>query len=672
MRRLLVCCATVALGFLSADGSEIAAKWFRLVLKQCDTYKDKASQIRLSEWQLYDGDGAVQSSNLTPVEADPEAFDASKMAPGTCLRLTPYNGWSVNSTGYLFNGNVYAGGNFMISEIPLKSDKTNSMSVDDPATWSYVYIRLSDTAGNVSSYQLFVGESVWNTDCACVFWTLEASHDGKIWFVVDDHTSTKAVKPKGQKSPYNGGVPFELAPLVMPVVSVGGEDGTFFDVYADDALVEKRGEGALTAGYVRVSRLSVAEGTWIVENHDPVPVLSGVVSVGTDGTLQIEGAAQIGKLVNRGAVAVAEDGWLTSQPGNGETAYFHGGGIAGAGGIRKKGAGVLEMDGVNAYCGETVVEEGSLRLGSTVKRSPLWFRLILKKKYSVPSEASKLELGELALYDEAGVQQNLKLRTLESTVDDRLMGPGTCKVVTSYAVSGIPALFDGVAPKDSNGRFEVTGLPVGADKYCAMSPNDPSTWITITMRLREGSSPVEGYNLYLPHYNWSGHERTPSWWTLEASYDGAEWFTVSDVKGATSAGGHLRWFNDGEPFAVAGQEVASSAALPAASFLSVYPGAEVVATSPGAVISRLKVDCAGGAGTVDGFAFAPDGVLCLENISGLGAEAELPVTLKNVSQSANLATWIVCRGETVVPGAKIKLTDGKLVFFGGGMKIILR
>jgi hypothetical protein len=86
----------------------------------------------------------------------------------------------------------------------------------------------------------------------------------------------------------------------------------------------------------------------------------------------------------------------------------------------------------------------------------------------------------------------------------------------------------------------------------------------------------------------------------------------------------------------------------------------------------LKIDCAGGAGTVDGFAFAPDGVLCLENISGFGAEAELPVTLKNVSQSANLATWSVYRGETVMPGAKIRVIDGKLVFFSGGMKIILR
>lgn len=666
MKNKMLLGALIALVSICTSGAEISAKWFRMTFKEKISWDTgEANGFRFIEWELYDATTNQQSRGLTAVATNTVP---SEMAAGTCLVLTPYT-VTTSKVAKLFDGTKTGTDEFAITGIP-----KGAMSISDSSTWSTVIIRLRNDANPVTSYQMFAGRNNWNGSAGVIArWTLEASHDGVNWFVVDDHTSADVTRPSANNKPYNGGVPFQLSPLVLPVVSIDEDDASAYsDAYIDDALVEKTGVGTVTASDVRACRLSVAEGSFSVQPpQGESAMVFGTVTVSADAQLSVGGDAEVEKLVNRGTVSVAAGANLVSAPDDGETSFYRGGGISGSGGVRKTGDGTLEMDGANTYTGDTVVESGTLRVGWTHDRPARWFRLVLKAKYKVPGDASILDLGEFALYDTEGVQQNVGAKVVGSSTPARQMGPGTCKIESAYTSSGLAYLCDGTLPP-TDGDWQclsVTGLPVGADTYCAMSASKPETWITVTVRLRDDAAAVAGYNLYLPRRNYEGTIRCPSGWTLEASFNGEDWFTADDRTYVSSPGGNNRWYNGGVAFGLSAALPSGDGALPAGSALSVAPGALAVATNGVAALSRLRIDCEAGAGVIDGFGFAPSGVLILENDSALGVGVELPITLANITGTENLKSWTVWRGSTPATSTGVKLKDGKLVLYGKGFMI---
>ena len=89
------------------------------------------------------------------------------------------------------------------------------------------------------------------------------------------------------------------------------------------------------------------------------------------------------------------------------------------------------------------------------------------------------------------------------------------------------------------------------------------------------------------------------------------------------------------------------------------------------VISKLALDAASG-GTIDGFAFAEDGELTVDNVSG-SQSVELPVRIINATGRENLANWTLQRPGGASLNRGITVTeDGAIVLTPRGLAIIVR
>lgn len=657
---------------------ETSAKWFRLILKQKYAWSNSnASSIRLSECALYDADGVQQGTGL--INVDP-ATNPADMAPGTCLVSTPYTTTAAN-VKYLFDGTPTGDKQLGVNGLPTQSKEPYCLiSVTNSATWTTIVAHLPDSANPIVSYLLYVGHQNWyGSEYSVARWTLEASYDGVSWFTVHDQSKSDATKPTANNMPYNGGVPYVLTdPHVLPVLQVDSDVVNAFNLVAtDDVIVEKVGDGVVSStNGVGAAALKVAEGTFsVAPGEGRSAVMTGVATVAEGATLSVSGDVSLNHLVNsNGTISIAADTSLIASPIADETGFFYGGGLSGAGGLTMSGTGVLEMDGTNTYTGDTVVQSGTLRFGRGNITPARWFRIIFKSKYSVPSSPSTLSVKEFALFDAEGVQQNVGLTVVNPSVASRQMGPGTCKVESNFTASKLEALFDGVTgTSSSDPDFSVTGLPVGANGYCAMSVNEPSTWVTVTLHLAASADAVTGYNLYLGHYNWVGTERSPSSWTVEASCNGEDWFVVDDRRGVSHPSGHNAWYNGGVPFALSAPATSADGALPSASVLEVRDGGVVTATNNATVsISNLRIDCAASAGVIDGLAFAPSGTLYLKNASGYQFGSALPLALGNMSGIENLRSWSVRCDGAAVEGVRFKVVNGVAVVESKGFRVFIR
>ena len=653
-----------------------AAKWFRLTVMQKYSWsRSNAGSFRLVECALFDAAGVQQGVGLTAI--DP-ATTPSQMPSGTCLVSTPYTVASAN-VKYLFDGVLTGSNELTVSGLPTAdSEPYCRISVGDNTTWTAIIAHLPDSSNPISSYLLYVGHQNWEgSERSIARWMLEASYDGETWFTVHDQSKADATKPTGANKPYNGGEAYALsAPLVLPVLTVDSAGTDRVDgVYTGDVLIDKVGDGTVSTTIgVGAAALKVASGPFTVgPGVEGSPELAGVVTVAEGATLSVNGDAALDKIVNGGNVSVASSASLVASPAAGAIGYFYGGGISGGGGIDMVGQGDLEIDGANTYTGDTVVESGMLRFGRATASPARWFRIIFKKKYAVPGSANILSVNEFALYDAEGNQQNIGLAEVGSSVAARQMGPGTCKVESPYSTSGVESLFDGLCgTANSAPQFSATGLPVSESTgYCSMSEKEPSTWIAVTLRLAENAAPVVGYNLFVGYYNWQGLERSPSGWTVEASCNGEDWFVVDGKTSVASAGDHNRWYNGGVPFPLS-VAADASASLPAASILDVASGAVAVSADGTTALSRLRVDCAAGSGTIDGFVFAVGGQLHLSNSGAYRFGTALPLTIRNATGIENLRTWTVFSDGVLTRNVRLMVMDGSAVVTGSGCRFIIR
>jgi hypothetical protein len=258
------------------------------------------------------------------------------------------------------------------------------------------------------------------------------------------------------------------------------------------------------------------------------------------------------------------------------------------------------------------------------------------------------------------------------------MPPGTCKVDCGYAVARTNSLFNGVFNGVNQGVHDlyVSGIPVDASGYPAMSVDDPSTWITITLRLADDAAPITGYNLFVGYYNWYGSQCSPARWTLEASYDGETWFTADDRTAADvpSPGSNEAGYNGGEPFAFTAGEGAAGAAIPASSVVEVASGARLEILGAARTISNLRIDCDAGAGVLSGFVPAVSGALYLVNAPALATRwTQLPITLENAASTGNLAGWkVYADGALKKAEFRIDSSGGAKVRLCSGARIMVR
>jgi autotransporter-associated beta strand protein len=141
----------------------------------------------------------------------------------------------------------------------------------------------------------------------------------------------------------------------------------------DGGLV-KQGAGSLTlAGSNHpASGTRVAAGTLVLAAAGALPD-GAAVQVDTGATLQLQADKTLGAITGTGAVALGSH-WLTLDSAA-DTAF--GGGIAGSGGLVKRGSGALTLSGTNLFTGGTLVAAGQLRLaGGAALADAGWLQLL--------------------------------------------------------------------------------------------------------------------------------------------------------------------------------------------------------------------------------------------------------------------------------------------------------
>ena len=189
----------------------------------------------------------------------------------------------------------------------------------------------------------------------------------------------------------------------------------------------------------------------------------------------------------------------------------------------------------------------------------------------------------------------------------------------------------------------------------------------------------------------SGCNTCPSYYTIMGSFDGFEWtelFSTNYAHVATSGqwvssntkydNGYLVAARTNSKKAHHGVELLqpdSTVASPidSASCVSVAAGATLKCLYGTVTLDSFCLDMTSGGGTVEGFAFAEEGTLSLDNVISGETLLEKTFTSVNCTGVTNLSKWTLM----VNGGATSKYTasvsaDGKVRLASVGMRVIIR
>ena len=203
-----------------------------------------------------------------------------------------------------------------------------------------------------------------------------------------------------------------------------------------------------------------------------------------------------------------------------------------------------------------------------------------------------------------------------------------------------------------------------------------NTWMTITMRPVDGA-PITSWDYVNTQYN--GNNQFVSNCVLEASVDGRVWTKLDEVTNDTKPTDG-KWQSDGTTYVAGYTTHTTGMPIPpgptnavafAASSVSVAAGAELIARAPEKpVIRALTVDGLAGGGTIDGFAFASDLTLTIDNVAS-AAGLTIPMTLQNV-EGLDASGWTVSVGGKIKASLHVSASSNGLTITPTGMQFLIR
>lgn len=376
----------------------------------------------------------------------------------------------------------------------------------------------------------------------------------------------------------------------------------------------------------------------------------------------------------------------------------------------KEGKGLLTcVTPANAHGMDLRVKGGTLRMGGEVSQNKYW-RLIAKESeggytYTLPAGRTgfpdggvvtvSLAIGNIGLFSGDGrnvigivaASSPAGTSARDLPVHNVVSSPanfpntngkypaGTTNPIASGAnYDNVRYAFEDTAGACSNtyDRVDVGGWWGGA-LYTnqTLVASEPSTWVTLSWRLSPTNGPACSYNL-MKATNFTAGERVQiKSWELQSSPTGADdtWVTMDERTNQDPPKDARRFdYNGHVPYLFTARrstwrfdtfgtvEVDKDATLD----LSEIPAENIA-------IRGLKVDMAAGAGRIKRFAAAANGSLELTNADDalrpdgkIRSRVTLPLTLDEVSSSANLDSWTVTVNGQPSPDSKLVLTDGNL------------
>ncbi len=292
--------------------------------------------------------------------------------------------------------------------------------------------------------------------------------------------------------------------------------------------------------------------------------------------------------------------------------------------------------------------------------------LRFKFKKSVGSTGSNsslkmLQLSQLLVIDALGNNAAKNLAEAANNTAATALAPGSFTCPGNYYNGG----------KTEGPKFIFDEYP--DSKICVGTlDGSASNYKTITMRLPDSAAPVKGY-VFVTANDSLG--RSPSEWLVEGSYDGETWTTLDERAGVAQPYCLFTAMNAGHPFTFTSLAAAQGrAALPDGSVVTVDAGATLNLNDANATISKLRVDCAAGAGTINSFHPAAGGTLELVNFPAEVSRFsgyEVPITVTDVQNAANFRSWTVTVNG-VRRTAKVTYRDGKIMLLSGGTCVFVR
>ena len=399
--------------------------------------------------------------------------------------------------------------------------------------------------------------------------------------------------------------------------------------------------------------------------------------------------------------------------------------------VVKENSGNWCLGGHLTFTGDISVKGGNLTLRKPTQYN--WYRWTVTSLYpqkAIPAYPSwktgngtdnYFHVYEFGLYDKDGHNQArlLGLHTnalvRESYVD---LGSGTVQFQTTKSVGVAQTASVTVGSVTSNITCSLdrafdegyTGWKTWGVRYqfytngavCRPTQSKPETWIPVTMRLNPGANEVAGYDFANVYGGW-----TAAWDTcisnyfIEASLDGVHWDTLTNVEASVAHYDGGMWvcqggYTDGENthitriygadsfpnanphvawYPIKGRPDTLPTVLDPAGTVSVSAGGKLTLEAGGGAItlSKVKLDASPetGAGTIDGFAFASNGTLEIENVPVSG-KAEIPVLFPNATGLENLANWNLEVNGKAATSDKVRVEDGKLSLVPGGTILLFR
>ena len=349
--------------------------------------------------------------------------------------------------------------------------------------------------------------------------------------------------------------------------------------------------------------------------------------------------------------------------------------------VVKRGAGTWSITENATFTGPLSVEEGTLIL-KPAETNYTWFRWTWQKRFANndTSDSPKKTLGasEFGLYDAEGNRCNLNLSDRGDCNDDvtsnqfyyypyiddggwfgwfddgswRYLQPGECSLgKTAYGFRTYRVWNNGTTIF-ANEPLYPSSMFDGKNEYFSGYVNgrvanlsDPTSWVPIILRLPEGSPAIK----YWDYAHAAIAKRAVEVSKLEASVDGRHWEFVDSFDCEDNSAANTWQFKN----VTIGHESESTLGAPGREIRGVttnvwsfMTGNPLVSVKSGAVLKavgnvtlkNIKIDAATGAGTFDGFTFAPDAEVEIANLNA-GEACIVPAAFPNVSGLDGAAGW---------------------------------
>ena len=373
-------------------------------------------------------------------------------------------------------------------------------------------------------------------------------------------------------------------------------------------------------------------------------------------------------------------------------------------GVVKEGSGTWTLTGTNDFSGPLVVNGGKL----VVKRPDdafKWFRLVAKRSTTTSATTDDFKLARIGLFDARGTTEGYGFRQgVNMTANlqtPSVLDPGEIGW-------GMPQQYSwSVRSQGGWGNYSCYDLcktGEATDNSCVwinsrsvvMTPDDPSTWITYSLRLTNGAPEIVGYDIACLYNHNDGKNNYEGYnlraWELDGSYDGYHWTKLHEVVDSLDENSEVKiptnyrywmkqnkttkWEDVNTQFDLT--KVVPITARRTGVPIPILDNVESVTVANGAVLeadgditlSKFRVAADGIAGTVRGFTLAPS---CSVDVTGVPEHPEsfdLPIAFEGTSPSD--ASWSLKVDGSETTKYKVVAAGDKLRFIVKGLKVILR